>query len=146
MPANTLKGKLAELQTSVQNGFNPTGDASVANVLSGKTFYSNDIATKRTGTMPNNAGTNASLKSPVVSGTTTVGIIPIVGYYDGDNDTITITDAALVTGNIKAGATILGVSGKTSVVDTADANAVASDIALGKTCYVNGVKITGTHE
>lgn len=29
--------------------------------------------------------------------------------------------------------------------DTTDANAVASDVSLGKTCYVNGEKITGTN-
>lgn len=55
-------------------------------------------------------------------------------------------DTDLVTGNIKNGANILGVSGKASVVETSDANAVAGDIALGKTAYVNGVKITGTAE
>lgn len=42
--------------------------------------------------------------------------------------------------NIKAGVTILGVTG----TFTADADATAADIADGKTAYVNGVKITGT--
>lgn len=46
--------------------------------------------------------------------------------------------------NIKSGIDILGVSGKSSVVDTDDANAVATEIGRNKTAYVNGQKITGT--
>ena len=53
-------------------------------------------------------------------------------------------DANLVSANIKAGVSIFGVAGKTSVVDTADANATAANILSGKTAYVNGTKITGT--
>ena len=53
-------------------------------------------------------------------------------------------DANLVSANIKAGVTIFGVAGKTSVVDTADATAAAGNILSGKTAYVNGTKITGT--
>ena len=46
--------------------------------------------------------------------------------------------------NIKAGVTILGVAGKASVVDTADATAAASTIVSGKTAYINGAKVTGS--
>jgi hypothetical protein len=65
----------------------------------------------------------------------TVDSGPIVGTLDLTN---------LVTGNIKSGVTINGVSGKTSVVDTSDALATAAQILSGASAYVGGVKITGT--
>ena len=40
--------------------------------------------------------------------------------------------------------TILGVSGKSSVIDTGDATAAAGTIISGKTAYVNGTKVTGS--
>ena len=46
---------------------------------------------------------------------------------------------------IKAGVTIGGVTGTLEDLDTSDATATAADIALGKTAYVKGVKITGTY-
>lgn len=49
----------------------------------------------------------------------------------------------LTTGKIKAGETILGVIGKSTIVDTEDANATSNDIVINKTAYVNGEKITG---
>ena len=47
--------------------------------------------------------------------------------------------------NLKEGVTCLGIEGTmNSGIDTSDANATANDIAIGKTAYVNGEKITGT--
>jgi len=110
-----------------------TGDAIAANVLATKTFSKTGSA-GLTGTMVNVGTQN------ITPSTTTHTIT--AGYHDGSG--VVATDANLVTGNIKSGATIFGVAGKTEVVDTADANAVASEITISKTAYVNGVKITGT--
>ena len=50
----------------------------------------------------------------------------------------------LIPANVKAGVNILGVQGASSVVDTSDATAVASQILAGVTAYINGAKTTGT--
>ena len=52
--------------------------------------------------------------------------------------------AKLVSGNIKSGVTVLGISGKSSVVDTSDATAAAGTNVSGKTAYINGTKVTGS--
>lgn len=52
-----------------------------------------------------------------------------------------IQDNNLLASNIKAGVTILGING----AYTSDATATASDIKSGKTAYINGAKVTGTH-
>lgn len=60
---------------------------------------------------------------------------------------ISQADPDLVSSNIKSGIEIFGVTGTLvsgSGTDTSDATAVATDIADGKTAYVNGSKITGT--
>lgn len=49
-------------------------------------------------------------------------------------------DVNLTTENVKSGVTIFGVEGSY----TSDANAMAEDIAMNKTAYINGQKITGT--
>ena len=111
-------------------------DASTGNVLAGKTFYKDG---KKTGSMTNQGagGGTISTKAGSVS-------IP-EGYYSGAGSvSISSTEQAkIITGNIKSGVSILGVSGKSSVVDTSDADATARNIATGKTAYVNGTKLTG---
>lgn len=52
-----------------------------------------------------------------------------------------IQDNNLIANNIKANTTILGIKG----TYTSDATATASDIVSGKTAYINGAKVTGTH-
>ena len=49
-------------------------------------------------------------------------------------------DANLTAENVKSGVTIFGIEGSY----TSDANAMAEDIAMNKTAYINGQKITGT--
>ena len=63
--------------------------------------------------------------------------------------TISYSDMAnqisnLQASNIKSGVSILGVNGSYSGTDTSDATALASNIEIGKTAYVNGQKITGS--
>lgn len=85
------------------------------------------------GTMPDNGAIN------ITPGTTTQAIPQ--GYTSGG----TVSgDSNLITGNIKAGATIFGVTGKSSVVDTADGTTTADKILNTYTGYVNGAKVTGT--
>ena len=52
--------------------------------------------------------------------------------------------SSLISNYILNGITIGGITGKMEVLDTSDANATPEDIALGKTAYVKGKKITGT--
>ena len=46
--------------------------------------------------------------------------------------------------NIKKGIKLFDVDGSLEILDTSDADATAKDIAMNKTAYVNGEKITGT--
>ena len=52
----------------------------------------------------------------------------------------------LIANYILNGITIGGITGKMDVLNTSDATATPEDIALGKTAYVDGKKITGTRD
>ena len=142
----TVKGDADLVTGNIRAGvdlFGVTGKASVvetadatavdANVLSGLTYYRNGA--KGTGTIPSKAAatiTPGTSDQPIAAGQYLSGAQTVKG------------DANLVTGNIKSGISIFGVTGKSSVVDTADATAIAGEILAGDTAYVNGSKVTGT--
>ena len=110
-----------------------SGDATAADVLSGKTF-SNDSATGVSGTMTDNGAVN-------ITPGTTAKTIP-AGYHNGSG---TVDgDADLASGNIRNTVNIFGIDGDSNVVDTSSGDAVAADIASGKVAWVDGSEITGT--
>lgn len=66
--------------------------------------------------------------------------------FSNDNDTGIVGGldlSLLVSGNLRAGVTIDGVTGKSSVVDTADSLATAAQLLSGTSAYVNGTKLVG---
>lgn len=111
-------------------------DAENANILSGKKAYGS--SGEITGSMANNGDVSGSISTK--AGTVTIPS----GYASGGTVSIASTEQdKIIASNIKNGVTILGVSGKSSVVDTADATATAATIYAGMTAYINGSKITG---
>ncbi len=54
------------------------------------------------------------------------------------------SNSSLIASNIKKGITIGGITGTLDILDTSDATATPEDIAMGKTAYAKGKKITGT--
>ena len=63
---------------------------------------------------------------------------------EGYSVTTANAGSSLISNYILNGITIGGITGKMDVLDTSDATATPEDIAMGKTAYVDGVKITGT--
>jgi hypothetical protein len=115
-----------------------TNGAKVGDVLSGKTFW----GLRTDGTWGLKSGAVAAGSN--VSGGNGLRTFTIPnGLYSGGKSA-TAVDANLITGNIRSGVSIFGVSGKESVVDTASGTAVAGDMLTGKTAYVNGAQVTGT--
>jgi len=109
-----------------------------AQVLISKVVYANGV--EITGTMPDNAGDTVATSSSVDS--TTLKLLAPVGFYDGIDDKVTITDAAFLAANIKHGISIFG---KTGSYDTEAVLPISvATVLSGKIGYVNGVKITGT--
>ena len=121
--------------------FYDTSDATGAagDTLAGKDVYG-----------PNGKQSGSMTENGAVSGTisTKAGQYTIPeGHHNGSGKVqISSTEQAkIIAGNIKAGITILGQAGKSTVVDTeiASNGAAASDIMNGKKAYVGGNLITG---
>ena len=82
------------------------------------------------------------ITSTTPSGTvniSTLNLTDVTGYASAK-----ISDSNLVTGNIKNGISILGVTGKSTVMDAIGGEANAEEIFNTKTAFVNGQQITGT--
>ena len=109
--------------------------AAVGDVLSGKYFYKSD-GTRTQGTIATKTSSDLTAS--------TLTVTAPAGYY-ASAASKTLSDASLVSGNIKSGATIFGVSGATNVVDTtiASSGAGQSQILNGYKAYVNGSLVTG---
>lgn len=121
--------------------FYETSDATgmAADVLTGKSVYSSGGAIN--GSMANNGSTSGTISTK--AGTVTIP----AGYTSGGTVSIaTAQQNLLVSGNIRSGVTVLGVSGSSMVVDTtiSASAAGASNIINGYKAYVNGSLITGT--
>jgi hypothetical protein len=129
----------------ILQGEGGSGNAQPAEVLSGKTF-SNDTG-DQTGSMTNKTGVVNEDTTWINTNTdTSVSVHVPKGYYPGGEPNIQITDADLVTANIKAGVNIFGVAGDTNVVNTSVSTnpASAGQIRSGQKAYVNGALVTGT--
>ena len=114
-----------------------TDTATAGDILTGKSAHSSSGAIN--GNMANNGAVSGTISTK--AGTYQVP----VGYHNGSG-TVAIASAEqnkIISGNIKSGVTILGVSGSSTVVDTSDGDATTSHILSGKTAYVNGSKLTG---
>ena len=109
--------------------------AAAGDVLSGKYFYTSG-GTKTQGSIASKS--SSDLTASVLT------VTAPAGYYS-TAATKTCSDASLVSSNIKAGATIFGVSGATNVVDTtiASGGAAAGNIVNGYKAYVNGALVEG---
>ena len=109
--------------------------ATAGDVLSSKYFYTSG-GTKTQGSIATK--TSSDLTASVLT------VTAPAGYYASAATKI-CSDANLVSGNIKSGVTIFGVSGATNVVDTtiASGGASAGSIVNGYKAYVNGALVEG---
>ena len=112
--------------------------ADAGDILSGKTAFCASGSVN--GSMTDNGTVTGTISTK--AGTYTIP----AGKHSGSG-TVAIDSTEqgkIISDNIKATVTILGVTGKSSVVDTADADATAAQILSGKYAYVNGSKIQGS--
>lgn len=106
-------------------------DVSAADILSSKKAYG--VGGAITGQMPNNGATGGEINA--VAQTVTVP----AGYTSGGSVGIGAAEQAkVISDNIKAGVTVLGVSGKSTVKDVGDTTATAATVMTGYEFYDAG--------
>jgi len=114
-----------------------TNGATTSQVASGRTYWGLQSGAwgLQTGAAP--AGSN------VTGGDGQLTFAIPDGFYTGSK-TATAQDADLAAGNIRAGASIFGVSGDPNVVNTASGDAAAENILSGRVAWVDGIELTGS--
>lgn len=134
---NDKLDKLNQTKTNIKNELRGKG----ATVLDTDTFGSYagkihdlEIVNAQTKTVNPSTSSQTVIPDSEYNALSQVTINPVTASIDSN----------IVSSNIKSGISILSISGKSSVVDTEDSNAVADDIMHSKTAYVNGSKLTGT--
>lgn len=113
--------------------------ASAADVLNGRAFYGAEG--KVQGSMPDNGAMTLEIES--LNDEKTIA----AGKHSGLGKAIikATEKAKIIAENIKSGVTILGVQGKSTVVDTEEAvGATAAQILKDRCAWVNGSRIKGT--
>jgi hypothetical protein len=130
VPGNIRSG--ATLFEVTGTSIEASGDATPDTVLYGRTFSS--ASGPDTGTMPNVGAQNI---------TPTTSDWPIFqGYHVGTGKVE--GDADLISGNIRSGISIFGVSGNPAVVNTGTGDATSDGILSDRRAWVDGSEITGT--
>jgi hypothetical protein len=129
-------------------------DLATGNVRAGVSIFGVNGKTEVVDTTSGNAGAGDLMSGKVawVDGAEVTGTIPTqtlspatsavsAGYYAATD--LSVVDPSLTTGNIRGGATIFGVPGLASVVNTASGTAGVGDVMAGKIAWVNGLAVTG---